>query len=137
MYTNIGNDLGITAIKYWLQQYPDLIVRNLPRDFILQYNSFIFDQVNYIEIRGTAMGTKVAPTYVTLVMGYLENRLFNIIENKYGLIQKNKFVANSKRYLYDRFLIWDERIDKIDNLLEILQNLHMNIKFTKNLGKPL
>ena len=54
MYTNIDNDLGLIGIKYWLQQYPELIVRNLPSDFIcealtvvLQYNTFIFNQVNY------------------------------------------------------------------------------------------
>ena len=34
------------------------------------------------------MGNKVAPTYVTIVMGYLENKLYNIIENKYGLDHK-------------------------------------------------
>ena len=137
MYTNIDNDLGLIAIKYWLQQYPELIVRNLPSNFIcealtiiLQYNTFIFNQVNYIQIRGTAMGTKVAPTYVTLVMGYLENKLYNIIENKYGLTHKNKFFTSWKRYLDDCFIIWDERIDKVDNLFEILQNLHTSIKFT-------
>ena len=107
MYTNIDNDLGLIAIKYWLQQYPELIVRNLPSDFIcealtiiLQYNTFIFNQFNYIQIRGTAMGTKVAPTHVTLVVGYLENKLYNIIENKYGLDHKNKFVV----YIYIYFL---------------------------------
>ena len=63
-------------------------------------------------------------------MGYLENKLYNIIENKYGLAQKNKFVTSWKRYLDDCFIIWDERIDKIDNLFEILQNLHTSIKFT-------
>ena len=30
----------------------------------------------------------------------------------------------------DCFIMWDERIDKIDNLFEILRNLHTNIKFT-------
>ena len=75
------------------------------------------------------MGTNVAPTYVTLVMGYLENKLYNIIENKYGLDHKNKFVTSWKRYLDDCFIIWDERIDKIDSLFEILQNLYMNNKF--------
>ena len=54
MYTNIDNDPGLIGIKNWLQQYPELIVRNLPSDFIcealtvvLQYNTFIFNQVNY------------------------------------------------------------------------------------------
>ena len=76
------------------------------------------------------MGTKVAPTYVTLVMGYLENRLYNIIKNKYELTHKNKFITSWRMYLDDCFIMWDERIDKIDNLFEILQNLHTSIKFT-------
>ena len=76
------------------------------------------------------MWPKVAPTYVTLVMGYLEKRLYNTIENKYRLAHKKTFVTNWKRYLDDSFIIWEKRIDKIDNLLEILQNLHANIKFT-------
>ena len=80
------------------------------------------NQTNYIRIHGTATGTKVAPTYVTLAMGYLENKLYKIIENKYGLAHKNKFVT--------RWIIWDERIDTIDTLCKILQNLHTNIKFT-------
>ena len=137
IYINIDNDLWLLAIKYWLQQYPELIVRNLPSDFIcealtiiLQYNTFIFNHVIYIQIHGTAMGTKVAPTYDTLVVGYLENKLYNMIEINMDLIIKNKFFACWKRYLDDCFITWDERIDKIDNLFEILQNLHTNIKFT-------
>ena len=66
------------------------------------------------------MGTKVVPTYVTLVMGYLENKRYNIIENKYGLTHKNKCITSWKIYLDDCFLIWDTRIYKIDILLEIL-----------------
>ena len=31
--------------------------------------------------------------------------------------------------------MWDERIDKIDNLFEILQNLHTSIKFTMESSK--
>ena len=30
------------------------------------------------------MGTKVAPTYATLVMGYLEETLFMNLQRKYG-----------------------------------------------------
>ena len=82
MYTDINNELGLIAITYWLQQYPEIPIGNPPSDFtctalttILQHNKFLFNQVNYIQIPGTAMGTKVAPAYITLVMGYLENKL--------------------------------------------------------------
>ena len=42
---------------------------------ILNNNSFQFNNVNYIQTRGTAMGTKMAPTYVTLTLAYLEENL--------------------------------------------------------------
>ena len=142
MYTNIDNDLGLYAIKYWLQQHPNLITRDLPNELIiealsiiLKYNTFTFNSKDYIQIRGTAMGTKVAPTYVTLVMGYLENNLYQTIEDRYGTPAKNTFTKSWKRYLDDCFIIWDERIDKIENFLQILQNLHKNIKFTIEVSK--
>ena len=37
------------------------------------------------------MGAKVAPTYITLVMGYLEKNLYETIENRYGTTAKNTF----------------------------------------------
>ena len=66
------------------------------------------------------MGTTVAPTYVILVVGYLENKLYSIIENKYGLAHRSKLVTSWKRYLHDYLVICDERIYKVDNLFEIL-----------------
>ena len=142
MYTNIDNDLGLYAIKYWLQQHPNLITRDLPNELIiealsiiLKYNTFTFNSKDYIRIRGTAIGTKVAPTYVTLVMGYLENNLYQTIEDRYRTTGKDTFTKSWKRYLDDCFIIWDERIDKIENFLQILQNLHKNIKFTIEVSK--
>ena len=137
MYTNIDNALGIEAITYWLDTYPG----NLPRDFpkqlvteglslVLENNTFIFDNQNYIQIRGTAMGTKVAPTYATMVMGYLETKLYQKIQEKYGAAIKDQFIKRWHRYLDDCFLIWDTSIDSTDNLLNILQTLHEKIKFT-------
>ena len=81
------------------------------------------------------MGTKVAPTYVTLVMGYLENNLYDTIEDSYGTTARNKCTKNWKQDLDDCFIMWDERIDKIENFLQILQNLHKNIQFTIEVSK--
>ena len=82
------------------------------------------------------MGTKVAPTYVTFIMGYLENNLYKTIEDRYATTAKNTFTKNWKRYLDDCFIIWDERVDKIENFLQILQkNLHKNMKFTIEVNK--
>ena len=88
MYTNIDNDLGLCAIQYWLQQHPELLMSNLQRDLIiealyiiLKYNAFTSNETDYVQTRGTAMGTKVAPTYITRVMGYLENTRYDTIES--------------------------------------------------------
>ena len=99
MYTNIDNQLGVEAITYWVSKNPYLLPRNLSKDFIinslkivLEYNTFTFDTGYYIQVRGTAMGTKVAPTYATLVMGFIEIRLYEKIEEKYGINIKNHFI---------------------------------------------
>ena len=78
MYTNIDNDLGQEAIKYWLEKYPSTKARNIDDKFILQSlkiilekNVFNFDGRKYLQIQGTAMGTKCAPVYATLVVAFL------------------------------------------------------------------
>ena len=34
--------------------------------------------------KGTAIGTKMAPSYAILVLGYLENELYSQVTNKMG-----------------------------------------------------
>ena len=52
------------------------------------------------------MGTKVAPTYATLVLGYLEELMYekNTLEKgqKFG----HYIIENWKRFLDDCFSIW-------------------------------
>jgi hypothetical protein len=40
----------------------------------------------YQQKRGTAMGTKMAPTYATLVLGYLEHILYEQLLNRSKLM---------------------------------------------------
>ena len=91
MYPNIGNDLGQDAIEFWLSKHPECIPRNISKDFILkalkivlEFNTFTFNSRTYLQIKGCSVGSKVSPTYVTLVMAYLELKLYKIIEEKYG-----------------------------------------------------
>ena len=81
MYTKINNDLGYEAIRFWLEKLPELTPRNISKDFILdalvlEFNMFHFNNKIYLQLRGTGMGTKCAPVYVTLVMAYLELQLY-------------------------------------------------------------
>ena len=92
LYSNIPHDLGINAIKYWLNKYPELIPDRISKEFILtglkfilENNNFHFDDNHYRQILGTAMGTKVAPTYGTLTLAFLEEEMYNKIEQFKGL----------------------------------------------------
>ena len=83
LYSNIPRELGIEAIKYWLRKYPNDTPSRFPKnliiegiEFILKNNTFCFNEKKYRQTKGTAMGTKFALVYATLVIGYLEEKLY-------------------------------------------------------------
>ena len=137
MYTNINNDLGKEVINYWLEKDPDSLPRNISKEFILEAlgivlecNVFFFDNRYYLQIKGMAMGTKLAPTYATLVMGYLELKLYDKIEEKFGTEFSKHFKEEWIRYVDDCFINWDTRIAEVTELLLTINNLNKGIKFT-------
>ncbi|CAG2218796.1 unnamed protein product [Mytilus edulis] len=87
LYTNIPHKLGLDAVKFWLESYRHIIDQRFSNNFLLEglkiildNNTFFFDGKYYLQISGTAMGTKVAPTYATLVMGFLEDKMYQQVE---------------------------------------------------------
>jgi hypothetical protein len=136
LYSNIPTDLGLEALEYWLDAYPEhsqrfskeFILESVK--FVLENNSFCFDNKNFLQVLGTAMGSKCAPTYATLVLGYLEHKLYNTVKNKYGENVGIYFREMWKRYLDDCFIIWNKDFGDIKELHSILNDLHPNIKFT-------
>ena len=76
------------------------------------------------------MGTKFAPVYVTLVMGYLEETLIEKIKIRFGHEFWNEFVQNWKRFLDDCFVPWIKSRSELLDLKDILNNLHTDITFT-------
>jgi len=129
--------LGLEAIDYWLTKYPTLINQRFSKLFIkeglkviLENNNFLFNDRFYNQTKETAMGTKVAPTYANLVMGYLERNLFHQIKITYDEHFVSIFKTFWKRYLDDCFLFWIKSINEIHSFHSILNNLHPDIKFT-------
>ena len=83
LYISIPTELGVEAISYWLHKERELTRQRFTSDFIieslkliLQNNNVLFDDHMYLHLFGTVMGTKCAPPYACLTVGYLEETNF-------------------------------------------------------------
>ena len=110
----------------WLQD----LTKNDGIELILNNNSFQFDNKNYIQTQGTAIGTKMVPMYTTLILAYLKENLYQGIGKKYNNSTKTKFIRSWKRYLDHCFALWMCSWGRINVLHNLFQNLHPKMKFT-------
>ena len=77
------------------------------------------------------MGTKCAPYYATLTLGYLELIIIAPeIESRLGAPVKDYYLSNFYRYLDDCFIIWPKSFPPFQDLLSILNQAHPSITFT-------
>ena len=76
------------------------------------------------------MGTKFAPVYATLTIGYLEIKLYKKVTEVFGNEFGQNFQTNWKRFLDDCFVPWTKSVHELERLHSILNNLHTDIKFT-------
>ena len=137
LYSSIPHELGLKAIEHFLDNFPTILQRPFSKEFILRdisivlkENTFKFDGKNYKQVQGTATGTKMAPTYATLVMGFLEKKLYQRIEEKYGEATKTEFIKNFKRFLDDCFIFWQKSRTELEILFNMLNNINPKIQFT-------
>lgn len=135
LYGNITHELGIEAINFWLNKLPrncdrisnDFILKSI--ELILKNNIFYFDDKYYRQLRGTAMGTKMAPVYATLTLGYLEYKMYDTIKRNYNFQLHNFFVDNYFRYLDDVMLIYDKDQMSISEISALLNDMNVDLKF--------
>ena len=137
LYSIIPHGLGIEAISFWLNKYPKELPNRISKEFvldgiklILENNSFCFNDSYFLQTKGTAMGTKFAPIYATLVLAYLEEKLYEQVEKEFDSNFRKYIEDNFKRFLDDCFIIFtrsDEELKKFHNLLNTLNFI---IKFT-------
>lgn len=137
LYSNIPHELGIKAIEYWLKKYPQKLCGRINPEFIvdgikfiLENNTFCFNNKYYKQLQGTAMGTKCAPVYATLVLAYLEETLYTKVEDTFGMEFRSYFEENWKRFLDDCFLLFTRSETDLTELQRILNSLHPSIQFT-------
>ncbi len=74
---------------------------------------------------------KMAPTCTTLVLGYLELKLYACFQQIFGPEGKEYIVKNFKRFIDDVFYLWDnDKFGDVSILSNIINVLDLNIKFT-------
>ena len=78
---NIPHEEGIDALRHYLssndESKPTSDTLCVLTELVLKNNFFEFNNKHYIQVQGTAMGTKMAPNYANSFMGHLEHRIWN------------------------------------------------------------
>ena len=127
LFTNISHKEVINACKHFLRTsshktIPTSTLCDLIR-MILTVNNLSFNDNHYLQIHGTAMGTKMAPSHANLSLGFFEA---NALEN--APFQSHTWL----RYIDDIFMIWTEGLDNLKIFIDYLNNIHSTIKFTSS-----
>ena len=124
-------------MKYWIDKHPESLDPRFNKEFvidsivlILTNNTFTFDDKIYLQKKGTAMGTKIAPSYATLVLGYLESKLYSQVADIMGREIGHYVYTNWRRFLDDCYINWPYGGDKLEQLQHILNSLDSNIQLT-------
>ena len=81
LYTYIPQEEGITTVCNAYENFhknnppiPTNYIKEMLR-LILKENSFQFNGKNYLQIHGTAMGTKMAVAFANIFMAYIETEI--------------------------------------------------------------
>lgn len=128
LYTSITHDLGISAVETLLSG------SNLTTDeitfcldsltIILKDNYFLFGDQFYLQTRGTAMGSNVAPPYANAYMAQFEE--MHVYPNH--LFQHHATIWY--RYIDDIFCLWNGDIDTLLEFIDYLNNIRNELQFT-------
>ena len=126
LYTNIPHKEGI---KRCTEQMKKLGATNEEQDIckrllelILECNYFEFFDEKYLQVSGTAMGTRCAPNYAILFMANLEEEMLQAHHSPPSIWY---------RFIDDIFMIWNGTETSLNNFLEFLNGYHQTIKFTE------
>jgi hypothetical protein len=88
---------------------------------VLTLNIFKFGDRIFQQLMGTAMGTRVAPTFANIFMAMIDTKISNCGKEHIHL---------SKRFIDDVFIIWTDTEEQFLNFMDEINNLHDTIKFT-------
>ena len=128
LYSNIPHDEGLIALRKSLESWEDKTISTDSlmdlAEYVLKNNIFEHNLSFFKQIRGTAIGTKMAPPYAIIFMG------------SYKILQDCNFKPLVWwRYIDDIFLLWQHGEEKLKEFLDILNHYHPSIKFTSKYSR--
>ena len=130
LYPSITHDEGLESIREALNSRSDQSVSTETllelMKLVLKNNFFEFNSEFFQQVRGTAIGTKCAPSYAILFLAALERKLLDHHVEKPLLWW---------RYIDDIFLIWTHGEEKFLEFINFLNSAHHSIKFTAEYSK--
>ena len=122
-YPNIPHDEGLSALRKRLNERDQKDVstdtRNELAELVLKNNIFNFNDRTLKQKRGTVIGTKFALPYIILFMAELEEKIFEIVDNK----------PYWWRNIDDIFFIWEHGEEKLMDFVQTLNEIHPTITF--------
>ena len=126
LYTNIAQEEGTTTE---CRAYENFHRNNppIPTQYLKEMLSLIFqfNGKNYLQIHGTAMGTKMAVAFANIFMANIETQILSNSVAKPTIW---------KRYIDDIFSLWDVSKPDIDKFIEQANSHHPTIKFTAEIS---
>ena len=133
LYTNIPIQEGIESFREALdrRQNQDIPTSYLIKllTLVLTLNIFEFDSELYSQLFGTAMGTRVAPTFANLFMGKIDEYIRRIAKQFAAVRGRNPIIL-FRRFIDDLFFIWCGNESQLVKFIKEINLLHPTIKFT-------
>ena len=81
---------------------------------VLTLNNFEFNGEHFLQIGGTAMGTRLAPSYTNLFMSDFEDKFVYTYREQ---------PLWWKRFIYDIFMLWTHGRDQLDEFIAHLNSV--------------
>ena len=126
LYSNIPHKDGLEALRRFLNSgqyntplHPDLVIKLA--EFILTHNYFLFKDEFFLQVKGTAMGTRMVPQYANLFMADLENTVLEKSDEKPELYGP---------FIDDICTLWVHGIDELTRFAEEFTRQNPSIRLT-------
>lgn len=125
LYTNMNLDRILMIVKDTFEKFPDdkrpdkELLKLL--DITLKNNDFEFNGTFFLQIHGTAMGKKYAPSLANLYLQYFDHMAMTGFKIKPILY---------KRFLDDIFFVWPSTMADLEEYNKYLNSLIPDIKLT-------